>query len=88
MRIFHAHHPNMLVSDLALSQGDGISLLKAIRGQAPGIAAIALTGISDSTVRRQALNAGFDRYLVKPVDIDVLAKAVSALTSKAGKLSA
>jgi CheY-like chemotaxis protein len=88
MRIFRKHRPNMLVSDLALPQGNGISLLKTIRGQAPGIAAIALTAISDSKVRQQAMDAGFDRYLVKPVDYDVLIEAVSALASKAGKLSA
>src|SRR6266550_1142779 len=88
MRMFHMHRPNMLVSDLALPQGHGISLLKAIRGQAPGMAAIALTAISDFNIRQQAMDAGFDRYLVKPVDYDVLIKAVSALASKAGKLPA
>jgi CheY-like chemotaxis protein len=88
MRIFHAHRPNMLISDLALPERDGISLLKAIRSQDPGMAAIALTGISDSQVRQQALDAGFDRYLVKPVDDQVLIQAVSALALKGKKLSA
>ena len=88
MRIFHAHHPNMLISDLALPQGSGIALLKAIRSQDAVMSAIALTGISDSKVRQQALDAGFDRYLVKPVDDHVLIQAVSALTLKGKKLSA
>src|SRR5712692_4350594 len=88
MRIFHTHHPNMLISDLALPQGSGISLLKAIRSQDAVMSAIALTGISDSKVRQQALDAGFDRYLVKPVDDHVLIQAVSALTLKGKKLSA
>jgi CheY-like chemotaxis protein len=88
MRIFFAHHPNILISDLALPQGDGISLLKAIRSHDVVMGAIALTGISDSKVRQQALAAGFDRYLVKPIDDHVLIQAVSALARNSRKRSA
>jgi CheY-like chemotaxis protein len=88
MRIFSARQLDILISDLALPQGDGISLLKAIRSRNSEIRAIALTGISDSKVRQQALDAGFDRYLVKPVDDHVLIQAVSALARQSRKRSA
>src|SRR5438128_2949843 len=68
MRLVSTHHPDILISDLALPQGDGISLLKEIRSRDCAMAPIALTGISDSNVRQQALDAGFDRYHVTPVD--------------------
>jgi CheY-like chemotaxis protein len=88
MRTFDTQHPTILISDLALPQGSGITLMKAIRRQNAAMPAIALTGISDSQVRQQALDAGFDRYLVKPVDDQVLIQAVSALALKGRKLSA
>jgi len=88
MRIFSAHRPNIVISDLALPQGDGISLLKAIRSQDAAIGAIALTGISDPKVRQQALAAGFDRYLVKPIDDHVLIQTVSTLARNSRKRAA
>jgi CheY-like chemotaxis protein len=88
MRMFSAHRPRILISDLALAHGNGIGLLTAIRSQDPEIASIALTGISDEKVREQALAAGFDRYLVKPVDDHVLIRTVSELASKNQKRSA
>src|SRR2546430_1644901 len=62
VRIFVHYRPTIVVSDLALPEGDGISLLKAIRSAAPLTPAVALTGISDARVRKQALDAGFDNY--------------------------
>src|SRR4051812_28069542 len=50
---------DLLISDLALPQADGIALVKALRTQS-SIPAIALTGISDAEVREKALAAGFD----------------------------
>jgi CheY-like chemotaxis protein len=84
-RVFAKHHPSILICDLALPERDGMSLLKSIRKQDPNVPAIALTGISDPGVRQQALESGFERYLVKPVDEDVLIKAVSSLVTKSTK---
>jgi CheY-like chemotaxis protein len=88
MRLFSAHHPSILISDLALAHGNGIDLLKALRAQDGALAAIALTGISEVTIREQALEAGFDRYFVKPVDDHVLIRAVGEIASKNRKRSA
>ena len=88
LRIFATNRIDILVSDLALPQVDGIALLKAVRRHSPPIPAVALTGISDATVREKATAAGFDRYLVKPVDEGVLIRVVSDLVSKNRKLSA
>jgi CheY-like chemotaxis protein len=88
VRMFSAHRPSILISDLALARGTGIDLLTALRKRDPALAAIALTGISDANVRSQALEAGFDRYFVKPVDDHALIDAVADLASKNRKHSA
>jgi two-component system CheB/CheR fusion protein len=85
VRVFAKHRPDILISDLALPEADGISLLKGVRNADPEMPAIALTGISDAGVREQAMKAGFDYYLVKPVDDDVLIQTVSALAMRGKK---
>ncbi|HYR89373.1 MAG TPA: response regulator [Terriglobia bacterium] len=88
LRIFATNRIDILVSDLALPNADGIALLKAVRKHSPPKPAVALTGISDAAVREKATAAGFDHYLVKPVDEDVLIKVITDLVSKNRKLSA
>jgi CheY-like chemotaxis protein len=88
LRMFSAHKPDLVISDLALPQSDGMSLLKEIRTQCPHVPAIALTGISDAKVRLQAFDAGFDRYLVKPVADYILIETVSKLAPVGTRRSA
>jgi len=87
VRICLKHHPSVLICDLALPQGDGISLLRTIRSMGSKLPAIALTGISDVSVRKQALEAGFAHYLVKPAEDTVLIAAVSGLLPRTAAAS-
>lgn len=69
--------PAVLVSDIAMPERDGYWLLeqvKAKRGSSPPV--IAVTAHADFHDRQRALRAGFDAYLVKPVDPDELCEAV------------
>jgi CheY-like chemotaxis protein len=70
------HHPKVIVSDLSMPLMDVYELLQQIRrlspeegGEAP---IIALTGRSDTEERRKALDAGFARFLTKPVNPEEL----------------
>jgi CheY-like chemotaxis protein len=38
---------------------------------------IALTGYGQDTDRAQAMEAGFDAHLLKPVDVDILCNLIS-----------
>ena len=88
LRMFSMHKPDLVISDLALPKSDGMSLLQAIRTQCPDVPAIALTGISDAKVRLQAFDAGFDRYLVKPVVDYILIETVRKLAPMGTRKSA
>jgi CheY-like chemotaxis protein len=73
-------HPEVIISDLSMPQMDGYELLEHVReltpeegGDAP---VIALTGLFDAEERRKALEAGFARFLTKPVDPDQLVKEI------------
>ena len=77
------HHPDVLVSDIGLPDEDGHMLVKRIRGLPSGqggtIPAIAVTAHATFRDRRDALTAGFDSYLAKPVDMVRLCDAIVEL---------
>jgi len=59
-----------VVIDLGLPGMDGVQLLEEIRSN-PDLAhlpCIAITAFHSSKVKKQALEAGFDAYLSKPID--------------------
>jgi PAS domain S-box-containing protein len=73
--------PDVLVSDLAMPGEDGFMLLRALRA---GVAdrrrrlpAIAVTAYETPENRLRAAEAGFDRYLTKPLDPLTLSRAVA-----------
>jgi signal transduction histidine kinase/ActR/RegA family two-component response regulator len=71
---------DVIVCDIGLPGLDGFGLVQALRA-APGGArpyAIALTGYGQADDRARGAQAGFDRYLVKPVTAEVLRAVVAA----------
>ncbi|CAM2188689.1 ATP-binding protein [Burkholderia orbicola] len=71
--------PSVVLSDLAMPDGDGYWLLDRIRrlpnggGHLPVVAVTAHAGKAD---RRRVMAAGFDAYLCKPVDMPTLASVI------------
>jgi len=78
-------HPDVLVCDIAMPGEDGYSFIRRLRSLDPatggGIPALALTALATDTDRRQALSAGFQMHLTKPIDIGHLTAAIAALVS-------
>jgi signal transduction histidine kinase/ActR/RegA family two-component response regulator len=63
-------HPEVVLSDLGLPQMDGYAVARAMRADPLTAQAwlIAISGYGQADDQRQAREAGFDRYLTKPVD--------------------
>jgi signal transduction histidine kinase/ActR/RegA family two-component response regulator len=76
--------PDVLLLDIGLPDMDGYELARRLRSQpeSAGATLVALTGYGQSQDRKEAEQAGFDHYLVKPADLDqvndVLAEAARA----------
>ena len=66
---------DFLISDLNLPDGDGIALMQEAK-KAQALTAIALTGRASDEERAQGLEAGFDHYLTKPIDLHELRLAL------------
>jgi PAS domain S-box-containing protein len=74
----------VLLLDIGLPDMDGYELARRLRSQpeSAGATLVALTGYGQSQDRKEAEQAGFDHYLVKPADMEqvneVLAEAARA----------
>jgi DNA-binding response OmpR family regulator len=74
----------LVLLDLNLPDGSGLTLLKAMRRQGDTRPVIILTARDQVRDRIDGLNAGADDYLVKPFDLDELAARVAAVARRTG----
>ena len=76
--------PDVLLSDIGMPEVDGYMLLRKIRALSPerggNIPAIALTAFAGEIDYQQAMSAGFQRHLAKPVEPAKLIKTIASLT--------
>jgi len=83
---FDRRPPDVLVSDLAMPDEDGFSLIRKVRSRGPGeggdVPAAALTAYARTEDRLRALASGFQRHLPKPIDPSDLIAAVAALAGR------
>ncbi|MES2936352.1 MAG: ATP-binding protein [Pseudomonadota bacterium] len=64
--------PAIAILDIGMPGMNGYEVARALRAQpwAASLLLVAATGWGDEAARRKALEAGFDRHLVKPVSVD------------------
>lgn len=80
--ILARHQPDLLISDIRMPGEDGYSLLRQMREKAPEIPAIAVTAFARVEDREDALAAGFQCHIAKPIDLVELYKIVSTLMGR------
>jgi PAS domain S-box-containing protein len=70
--------PDIALLDLGLPGFDGYALARSIRAHDEGkqIYLVALTGYGQAEDRRRAKEAGFDELVVKPLDVNQLARLI------------
>lgn len=81
-----AFPPHVLLSDIGMPDVDGYMLMRQIRALPPErggqVKAIALTAYAAEIDYQQAMAAGFQRHLTKPVEPQTLVEAVIQLTDR------
>jgi len=86
LKAIEANKPDVLVSDIGMPEEDGYTLLSTIRFIHPILAkqmkAIALTAYAREEDRKQALKAGFQVHISKPIDPTNLIAAVASLSGR------
>jgi PAS domain S-box-containing protein len=83
-------HPDVLISDIGMPDEDGYALMRKIRELEPElggrIPAVALTGYARVEDYKEALAAGFQLHVAKPVRAAELIAVVASLGKMSGKL--
>ena len=69
--------PDLLILDLGLPDGDGMDLIRDLRGWSR-LPVVVLSARADETDKIEALDAGADDYLVKPFSVGELLARVRA----------
>jgi CheY-like chemotaxis protein len=77
------HQFDVIISDVGLPDGNGVSLINCIRPfcKTP---AIAVTGYSSDADVERCLNAGFDLHLGKPLNPEKLLEAIDKVIGNGG----
>jgi PAS domain S-box-containing protein len=77
--------PDVLISDIGLADRDGYDLIRTVRqlpGVRGGVPAIALSAFARESDRLEALRAGYDRHVPKPVEPRSLRSAIVDLLAR------
>jgi len=73
---FNETAADVVVTDLKMPKMDGIELLRRLRDQDASVPVIVCTAFGDVSTAVQAMRAGAEDYLTKPIDFDALILAV------------
>lgn len=74
--------PDILISDIRMPVMNGIELMEKARAQYPSMEFIIISGFSDFEYARSAIRLQVSDYLLKPVELEDLKKALDKLKIK------
>lgn len=70
--IFRAERPFLLLTDVEMPGGDGVSLLRRVKDEDPDTIVVVITGSESEDYVIETLRAGGDNFLKKPLDLPPL----------------
>lgn len=77
--------PDLLISDIGMSEMDGYELMKQVRSLPPQqggqVSAIALTAFAQRADQKRAIDAGYQAYIAKPVDPTQVIATITQIVS-------
>lgn len=82
--VFREWDPDVLISDIGMPGDDGYELIRRLRELATDsgkwMAAIACSGDAATEDHARALEAGFNAFVAKPIDLDLLVNTIAHFT--------
>lgn len=78
LEAFYKHRPDIVISDIRMPIMDGIEMSQKTKNEDPNVQVILTTAHSDGEFLMRAIDAGVDRYILKPIDREKLIGALLA----------
>jgi CheY-like chemotaxis protein len=72
----------LLITDIELPDGNGLDLLRHARAHGP-VKGLVVSGHGEEGYRDEAEKAGFDGYLLKPVDLTAVRETIARVLAEA-----
>jgi len=76
--------PDLVICDLGLPDMSGLDLVKQLKAHLPDVPMIALTARVQGGERQECLDAGFDEYYAKPIDLPTLIALLQRYAERIG----
>jgi diguanylate cyclase (GGDEF)-like protein/PAS domain S-box-containing protein len=74
--VFQECLPNIVITDISMPEMDGLYMSEAIRTLNPNIPIIITTAFEEPRYFHRAIDLGVDKYVTKPVNLDMLEMAL------------
>ena len=87
--IIREHRPNIVITDIAMPDVDGLTMIAGLKSEFPDMEVSILTGYRNFDYARKAINLGLTRFLLKPSNMEEIEEAVTCMVGnlKAKKIS-
>lgn len=79
MEVIRREKPDLIIMDIRMPDLDGLTMLKRLRKEGITSKALVLSAYSDFSYAKQAMELGVSNYLLKPVKIQELKKALKQM---------
>lgn len=84
LELFKKHAPQIVVTDISMPVKNGIEMAKEIKSLQARTRFIVLTAHSDRSFLDEFGKIGFRAYLMKPIDLDLLMRAIEECLAELG----
>lgn len=75
-------NPDVVVLDIVLPEIDGFEVVEKIKETNPNTKIMVVSSINSSLFMQRAMNCGVEYFMVKPIDMNLVAKRIGELSSK------
>lgn len=84
LKILEKETPDIILVDLKLPGISGYELIKLIRSreELKKIPIVAITAFAEEEKRKEAIKAGFDGYITKPINVKTLGEEIKSFIKK------
>lgn len=80
LELYHTHAPDLIITDIQMPRMNGIDMIKIIRQNDRTTPIIITSAYNETSYLLNAINIGVDRYILKPINFEMLSEAILEVT--------
>lgn len=81
-QIIHKHSPDIVITDIAMPDLDGLTMIAGVKSEFPDMEISILTGYRKFEYAQKAIKLGVTRFLLKPSNLEEIEEAIKAMICK------